>query len=150
MTSEHNHVRTYGGWRRSRGIGLLGLGPAATPVLLGGLITVLIIAALSIRTLLYSPPPALLIATVALVRPRPPPPRPRRGAPRPAPPPHGARHPAPARGNSPRRRSRRRHARQRHLRPRQIPGQPALDHRRGRRDRPVPRWPGIRARLLRP
>src|SRR5216683_5675042 len=69
MTSEHNHVRTYGGWRRSRGIGLLGRGPAATSVLLGGLITVLIIAALSIRTLLYSTPAALLIATAALVRP---------------------------------------------------------------------------------
>ncbi len=69
MTSEHNQVRTYGGWRRSRGIGLLGLGPAATSVLLGGIITVLIIAALSIRTLLYIPPPALLMATAALVRP---------------------------------------------------------------------------------
>src|SRR5260221_9689428 len=69
MTSEHNQVRTYGGWRRSRGIGLLGLGPAATSVLLGGIITVLIIAALSIRTLLYITPPALLMATAALVRP---------------------------------------------------------------------------------
>lgn len=69
MTSEHNHVRTYGGWRRSRGIGLLGLGPAATFVLLGGLIVVLIIAALSIRMLLYIAPPVLLAATAALIRP---------------------------------------------------------------------------------
>ncbi len=69
MTTEHNHVRTYGGWRRSRGIGLLGLGPAATSVLLGGLTLVLIIATVSIRTLPYVAPPAVLAAAAALIRP---------------------------------------------------------------------------------
>src|SRR5215472_15687687 len=69
MTSKHNHVRTYGGWRRTRGIGLLGLGPAATFILLGALIVALIIAALSIRTLLYITPPTVLVAAAALIRP---------------------------------------------------------------------------------
>ena len=35
MTGGDAPVRTYGGWRRSRSIGLLGLGPAATLALLG-------------------------------------------------------------------------------------------------------------------
>ena len=35
MTGGNAPVRTYGGWRRSRSIGLLGLGPAATLALLG-------------------------------------------------------------------------------------------------------------------
>ena len=66
---EHAQIRTYGGWRRTRGIGLLGLGPAATFILLGGLVFVLIIAALSLRTLVYIVPPVLLAALAALIRP---------------------------------------------------------------------------------
>jgi hypothetical protein len=66
---DHVHVRTYGGWRRTRGIGLLGLGPAATFTLLGGLVAVLIIAALSLRALLYIAPPALLATATTLIRP---------------------------------------------------------------------------------
>jgi hypothetical protein len=71
MSTGHDpvQVRTYGGWRRSRGIGLLGLGPAATFVLLGCLVTLLVIAALSLRVLLYLAPPALLAGALALVRP---------------------------------------------------------------------------------
>lgn len=38
-----NGIRTYGGWRRGRAMGLFGLGPAATLVVLGA-ITVLIVA----------------------------------------------------------------------------------------------------------
>ena len=44
MTSD-DHVRTYGGWRRSRSIGLLGLGPAATFILLGCFAALVLIAA---------------------------------------------------------------------------------------------------------
>ena len=51
-------VRTYGGWRRSRGIGLLGLGPAATFVLLGCFAALVLVAAFSLRLLLYVAPPA--------------------------------------------------------------------------------------------
>jgi hypothetical protein len=71
MTPGHDHVqvRTYGGWRRTRGIGLLGLGPAATFALLATLIAVLILTALSLRTLLYAGPPVLLAAATTLIRP---------------------------------------------------------------------------------
>ncbi len=70
MTAEHHHqVRTYGGWRRTRGIGILGLGQAATFALLATLIIVLIIAAISLRTLLYLAPPLLAAATAGLIRP---------------------------------------------------------------------------------
>ena len=71
MTPGHNQVqvRTYGGWRRTRGIGLLGLGPTATFALLGGLVAVLVLAALSLRTLLYAATPTVLVAAATLVRP---------------------------------------------------------------------------------
>ena len=51
MTADHAPVRTYGGWRRSRGIGLLGLGPAATFVLLGCFAALILIAAFSLQAL---------------------------------------------------------------------------------------------------
>ena len=57
MTTDHP-VRTYGGWRRSRTIGLLGLGPAATFTLLGCFAALIVLAAFSIRLLLYVAPPA--------------------------------------------------------------------------------------------
>ena len=58
----HDQARTYGGWRRSRSIGLLGLGPAATFVLLGGFTVLVLAAAVSIKSLLYVGPPAVLAA----------------------------------------------------------------------------------------
>jgi hypothetical protein len=61
-------ARTYGGWRRSRSIGLLGLGPAATFVLLGVLAALLLIAAFSFRLLLFAAPPALLAGAACLIR----------------------------------------------------------------------------------
>jgi hypothetical protein len=67
MTSDH-HVRTYGGWRRSRGIGLLGLGPAATFVLLGCFAALVLVAAFSLRLLIYAAPPAALAGAAALIR----------------------------------------------------------------------------------
>jgi len=63
----HDHARTYGGWRRSRSIGLLGLGPAATFILLGGFAALVVIAAVSLKALLYAGPPAALAATAGLV-----------------------------------------------------------------------------------
>ena len=64
----HDHARTYGGWRRSRSIGLLGLGPAATFILLGGFAALVVIAAVSLKALLYVGPPAALAATAGMVR----------------------------------------------------------------------------------
>ncbi len=67
MTSDHP-VRTYGGWRRSRSIGLLGLGPAATFVLLGCFAALVLIAAFSLRLLLYVAPPVLLAGATGVLR----------------------------------------------------------------------------------
>ena len=64
----HDQARTYGGWRRSRSIGLLGLGPAATFVLLGGFTVLVLAAAVSIKSLLYVGPPAVLAAGAGLIR----------------------------------------------------------------------------------
>ncbi|MGH3217930.1 MAG: SCO6880 family protein [Streptosporangiaceae bacterium] len=64
----HDQARTYGGWRRSRSIGLLGLGPAATFVLLGGFTALVVIAAISLKALLYAGPPAALAAAAGMVR----------------------------------------------------------------------------------
>jgi hypothetical protein len=54
MTPEHDQVRTYGGWRRSRSIGLLGLGPgpAATFALIGSFAALLLLAAFSLKAAL--------------------------------------------------------------------------------------------------
>jgi hypothetical protein len=68
MTPGRDEVRTYGGWRRSRGIGLLGLGPAATFILISSFALMLLIAAFSLRALLYAGPPALLAAAGCVIR----------------------------------------------------------------------------------
>jgi hypothetical protein len=60
--------RTYGGWRRSRGIGLFGLGTTATFILLGVFIALLIIAALSPGMLLYLAPPCVGGCAIGLIR----------------------------------------------------------------------------------
>jgi hypothetical protein len=61
-------ARTYGGWRRSRSIGLLGLGPAATFTMLGCVMAVLVVAAVSFRALLYVAPPMVLAGVAGLIR----------------------------------------------------------------------------------
>lgn len=68
MTSTDNEVRSYGGWRRTRSVGLLGLGTAGTLVLLGCCAALLLLAALSLKTLLYIGPPAVLAGAAALIR----------------------------------------------------------------------------------
>ena len=65
MTAE---PRLYGGWRRSRGIGLFGLGTTATFTLLGAFILLLIVAAVSPALLLYLAPPVVLGSGVGLIR----------------------------------------------------------------------------------
>lgn len=47
--TERTRVRTYGGWRRTRGLGLFGLGPTATLLVLGLLIAPMLAAAASLR-----------------------------------------------------------------------------------------------------
>jgi hypothetical protein len=63
-----DQVRTYGGWRRSRSIGLLGLGPAATFALLGAFVVLALLAAFSLKAALYVAPPAVLAAATGMIR----------------------------------------------------------------------------------
>jgi hypothetical protein len=68
MTSGNTPVRTYGGWRRSRGVGLLGLGPAATLGLLGSFAVLIVVAAFSVEVLLYVALPVVLGWSAGLIR----------------------------------------------------------------------------------
>jgi hypothetical protein len=63
-----DQVRTYGGWRRSRGIGLLGLGPAATFILLGAFVVLVLLAAFNLQAILYVAPTAVLAGAAGLIR----------------------------------------------------------------------------------
>jgi hypothetical protein len=68
MTPDRVPARTYGGWRRSRSIGLLGLGPAATFTALGCLAALLLVAAFSFQALLYTAPPVAVAGAACLIR----------------------------------------------------------------------------------
>lgn len=59
--------RTYGGWRRSRGIGLLGLGLSGTLTLLGVALVVIVAAQISPRLLLWIAPLAGLVVVTTVV-----------------------------------------------------------------------------------
>ena len=65
---ENGQVRSYGGWRRSRSVGLLGLGTTGTLILLGCFAVLLLAAAFSLKTLLYIGPPALVAGAASLIR----------------------------------------------------------------------------------
>jgi len=60
MSTSDEQVRTYGGWRRSRGMGLMGLGSAQTLVVLVALTTVIISLSLSPTVLAVVIGPALV------------------------------------------------------------------------------------------
>src|ERR1035441_5951912 len=68
MTSEQAAPRTYGGWRRRRPMGLLGLGPAGTLALLGSVVAVLATVTVSPRAAIYVAPPVLAGAALSLAR----------------------------------------------------------------------------------
>ena len=68
MIPAQTPLRTYGGWRRTRSLGLLGLGPAATLTMLGCLAVLLVVAAVSVRTLVYVVPPMTLAGAASLIR----------------------------------------------------------------------------------
>jgi hypothetical protein len=68
MTSDSTRVRTYGGWRRSRGIGLFDLGTTATFILLGVFTVLLVTVAAWPAGLLWIGPPALLGIAAAFIR----------------------------------------------------------------------------------
>ena len=60
--------RTYGGWRRRRGIGLFGLGAAGTLAVLGALLVLLITATADAAALVYAGPPLLAAAGLGMIR----------------------------------------------------------------------------------
>ena len=60
--------RDYGGWRRRRGIGLLGLGTAGTFTVLGVLVIVILVAAVHVAALVYVVPPVIVAGALGLAR----------------------------------------------------------------------------------
>ena len=68
MTTGNDEVRSYGGWRRSRSVGLLGLGTTGTLVLLACFAALLLLAAISLKTLLYIGPPAVVAGAAGVIR----------------------------------------------------------------------------------
>ncbi|HEY3684791.1 MAG TPA: SCO6880 family protein [Streptosporangiaceae bacterium] len=67
-TSATDRARTYGGWRRRRSIGLLGLGTTATLGVLGGVLVLLLLGAVSLTLLMYVAPPIAVAAGLGLLR----------------------------------------------------------------------------------
>lgn len=61
-------IRTYGGWRRSRGIGLFGLGAGATVMVLASAVVPLAVAGFSLRWGLLLCLPAAVLVGLILVR----------------------------------------------------------------------------------
>ena len=68
MASDGENVRTYGGWRRSRGMGLFGLGTAQTLIVLVTLTTLIISASLSPATFLVLAVPGVLVIAGTVLR----------------------------------------------------------------------------------
>ncbi|SEF78401.1 hypothetical protein SAMN04489712_10219 [Thermomonospora echinospora] len=61
-------IRTYGGWRRRRGIGLLGLDTTATFVTLGVALAAVVLGTVRPGLLLYLGPPIVITGVLGLVR----------------------------------------------------------------------------------
>lgn len=61
-------VRTYGGWRRSRGMGLFGSGPVGTVAVLGCIVLPLLLAATNLRAGVVAVLPSALVAGLVLMR----------------------------------------------------------------------------------
>ena len=72
MTTTHAdpefRIRTYGGWRRARGLGLFGLSSVGTVVVLACAVIPLIFGAISLRAGLIAAVPAAIVAGATLAR----------------------------------------------------------------------------------
>ena len=66
--SETRTIRTYGGWRQTRGIGLFGVGPAGTLVAVSCVVIPLLLASVSMTAFLVSLVPAAAVVAVTLTR----------------------------------------------------------------------------------
>ncbi len=61
-------VRTYGGWRRSRGMGLFGLGPMQTLIVLGAITVLIISGSVSVTVMAVLAGPCLGVLALILLR----------------------------------------------------------------------------------
>jgi hypothetical protein len=61
-------IRTYGGWRRTRGMGLFGLGPAQTATVVGAVTVIAASGSLGLTTLAFTAPPCLIVIILLLAR----------------------------------------------------------------------------------
>ncbi|GIJ12215.1 SCO6880 family protein [Micromonospora andamanensis] len=68
MASDQPHVRTYGGWRPSRGMGLLGLGPMQTGVVLAAITVLIISGSVGLRILAVVAAPCLITIGLIVLR----------------------------------------------------------------------------------
>jgi hypothetical protein len=66
--SGQTQVRTYGGWRRSRGMGLFGLGPAQTFAVLAAVTTLIIAGSMGLTALAVAAVPCVLLVAGLLMR----------------------------------------------------------------------------------
>jgi len=66
--SAEDRTRTYGGWRLSRGIGILGAGPGGSVVLLGGWSALILMGGIAMRWYLYLGPVVAALSAAILVR----------------------------------------------------------------------------------
>jgi hypothetical protein len=61
-------VRTYGGWRKARGIGLFGIGPVGTVVVLGCIVVPMLLASVRLSIGAAALPAATLVAALTIAR----------------------------------------------------------------------------------
>lgn len=67
-TETTRRPRDYGGWRRSRSIGLLGLGTAGTLIALGAVLALIITGMIYLPALIYAGPPVLAAGAAGIIR----------------------------------------------------------------------------------
>jgi len=67
-TSQPATPRTYGGWRRAKGMGLFGLGPGGTVAILAALTVAIITLSVSAASMLVVGPVCAVVVTVTLVQ----------------------------------------------------------------------------------
>ncbi|MFF0097690.1 SCO6880 family protein [Micromonospora sp. NPDC005257] len=68
MSSDQAQVRTYGGWRRARGMGLFGLGPMQTFTVLAAITALIVSGSLGLRALAVTAGPCALLVALLVLR----------------------------------------------------------------------------------
>lgn len=68
MSSTQPEVRTYGGWRRSRGMGLFGLGPLQTFIVLAAITILIMSGSIGLQAMAYVAGPCIITVLLILGR----------------------------------------------------------------------------------